>query len=184
MTKYIERHKFAFDEVFDADATNEDVYRRTAFPLVQYLFEGGKATCFAYGQTGSGKTYTMLDGKQGLYVLAARDIFVKLRSPENSHLGVYIGFYEIYQGQLHDLLNNRKKLHAREDGKGGVVVGGLKEYEVVNVEQVFEYGNHSRSTGNYPEEGIGWGVRICEWPLQDLPTLTTSNQHRQHHHRA
>ncbi|KAF9998677.1 Kinesin-like protein kif24 [Modicella reniformis] len=113
MTKYIERHKFAFDEVFDADATNEDVYRKTAYPLVQYLFEGGKATCFAYGQTGSGKTYTMLDQKQGLYVLAARDIFVKLRSPENSHLGVFIGFYEIYQGQLHDLLNNRKKLHAR-----------------------------------------------------------------------
>ncbi|KAK3817366.1 MAG: P-loop containing nucleoside triphosphate hydrolase protein [Benniella sp.] len=151
MTKYIERHRFVFDEVFDADATNEDVYRKTAFPLVQYLFEGGKATCFAYGQTGSGKTYTMLDGKQGLYVLAARDIFVRLRNPENSHLGVYIGFYEIYQGQLHDLLNNRKKLHAREDGKGGVVVAGLKEYEIVNVEglmQVFEYGNHSRSTGS------------------------------------
>ncbi|KAI1304849.1 Kinesin-like protein kif24 [Mortierella claussenii] len=151
MTKFIERHKFVFDEVFDSDATNEDVYRRTAYPLVQYLFEGGKATCFAYGQTGSGKTYTMLDEKQGLYVLAAKDIFVKLRSPENSHLSVYIGFYEIYQGQLHDLLNNRKKLHAREDGKSSVVVAGLKEYEIVNVEglmQVFEYGNNARSTGS------------------------------------
>ncbi|KAF9940819.1 Kinesin-like protein kif24 [Mortierella alpina] len=151
MTKFIERHKFVFDEVFDSDASNEDVYRRTAYPLVQYLFEGGKATCFAYGQTGSGKTYTMLDDKQGLYVLAARDIFVKLRNPENSHLSVYIGFYEIYQGQLHDLLNNRKKLHAREDGGGSVVVAGLKEYEIVNVEglmQVFEYGNSARSTGS------------------------------------
>ncbi|KAF9095052.1 Kinesin-like protein kif24 [Mortierella sp. AD031] len=151
MTKYIERHKFVFDEVFDSDATNEDVYRRTAYPLVQYLFEGGKATCFAYGQTGSGKTYTMLDGKQGLYVLAARDIFDKLKCPENSHLSVYIGFYEIYQGQLHDLLNERKKLHAREDGKSSVVISGLREYEIVNVEglmQVFEYGNNARSTGS------------------------------------
>lgn len=25
MTKFIERHKFIFDEVFDTDATNEDV---------------------------------------------------------------------------------------------------------------------------------------------------------------
>jgi len=25
MTKYIERHKFVFDEVFDSEATNEDV---------------------------------------------------------------------------------------------------------------------------------------------------------------
>lgn len=93
----------------------------------------------------------MLDDKQGLYVLAARDIFVLLRNPGNSHLSVYIGFYEIYQGQLHDLLNNRKKLHAREDNKGSVVISGLKEYEIVNVEglmQVFEYGNNARSTGS------------------------------------
>ncbi|KAF9537865.1 Kinesin-like protein kif24 [Mortierella hygrophila] len=151
MTKYIERHGFIFDEVFDSDATNEDVYRRTAYPLVQYLFEGGRATCFAYGQTGSGKTFTMLDDKQGLYVLAARDIFVMLRKPENAHLTAYIGFYEIYQGHLHDLLNKRKKLHPREDGKSNVVISGLKEYEILNVEglmQVFEYGNNARSTGS------------------------------------
>ncbi|KAG0218460.1 Kinesin-like protein kif24 [Mortierella sp. GBA43] len=151
MTKYIERHNFVFDEVFDSDASNEDVYKRTAYPLVQYLFEGGKATCFAYGQTGSGKTYTMLDDKQGLYVLAARDIFVTLRKPEYAHLAAHIGFYEIYQGQLYDLLNNRKKLQAREDGKNNVVITGLKEYEIMNVQglmQVFEYGNNARSTGS------------------------------------
>ncbi|KAF9216452.1 Kinesin-like protein kif24 [Podila verticillata] len=151
MTKFIERHNFVFDEVFDSDATNEDVYKRTAYPLVQYLFEGGKATCFAYGQTGSGKTFTMLDDKQGLYVLAARDIFVMLRKPENSHLGAFIGFYEIYQGHLYDLLNSRKRLHPREDGKSNVVISGLKEYEIVNVQglmQVFEYGNNVRSTGS------------------------------------
>ncbi|ORZ16729.1 P-loop containing nucleoside triphosphate hydrolase protein [Lobosporangium transversale] len=151
MTKYIERHNFIFDDVFDSDATNEDVYRRTAYPLVQYLFEGGKATCFAYGQTGSGKTFTMLDDKQGLYVLAARDIFIMLRKPEHSHLSAYIGFYEIYQGHLYDLLNNRKRLNPREDGKSNVVISGLKEYEIVNVQglmQVFEYGNNVRSTGS------------------------------------
>ncbi|KAK3808743.1 MAG: P-loop containing nucleoside triphosphate hydrolase protein [Benniella sp.] len=151
MTKYIERHNFVFDEVFDSDSSNEEVYKRTAYPLVQYLFEGGKATCFAYGQTGSGKTFTMLDDKQGLYVLAARDIFITLRKPEYSHLSAYIGFYEIYQGQLYDLLNQRKRLQAREDGKSNVVITGLKEYEIMNVQglmQVFEYGNNARSTGS------------------------------------
>lgn len=47
LTKYIEEHGFVFDEVFDTDASNEDVYRKTAKPLVDYVFSGGKATCFA-----------------------------------------------------------------------------------------------------------------------------------------
>lgn len=102
------------------------------------------------GQTGSGKTFTMLDPKQGLYIMAARDIFAMLREPENQHLSAWIGLYEIYQGQLYDLLNERKKLFAREDGKNNVIVTGLKEYPIDNVDkliQVFDYGSSVRSTG-------------------------------------
>lgn len=118
--------------------------------MVKYIFNGGKATCFAYGQTGSGKTYTMMDPKHGLYILAAKDIFNMLQLPEYQHLCAWIGFYEIYQGQLYDLLANRKKLFAREDGKQNVVIVGLKEYLIKNVSdlmQVFEFGNQVRSTG-------------------------------------
>ena len=93
----------------------------------------------------------MLDPRQGLYVMAARDIFASLRKPENQHLSAWIGLYEIYQGQLYDLLNNRKKLFAREDGKQNVIIMGLKEFPIDNVDklvQVFAYGNQIRSTGN------------------------------------
>ncbi|ORY91826.1 P-loop containing nucleoside triphosphate hydrolase protein [Syncephalastrum racemosum] len=151
LTKYIEQHSFTYDDVFDYDAKNDQVYQRTAQPLVKYIFGGGKATCFAYGQTGSGKTFTMLDPQYGLYVLAARDIFNMLKQPEYEHLSAWIGFYEIYQGQLYDLLNNRKKLFAREDGKQNVVIVGLKEYVIKNVNdlmQVFEFGSQARSTGS------------------------------------
>ncbi|KAI8060111.1 P-loop containing nucleoside triphosphate hydrolase protein [Gongronella butleri] len=151
LTKYIEQHAFTFDDVFDVDDSNDKIYQRTAQPLVHYVFNGGKATCFAYGQTGSGKTYTMLDPDHGLYVLAARDVFALLCQPEYQHLSAYIGFYEIYQGQLYDLLNARKKLFAREDGKQNVVIVGLKEYVIKNVEdlmKVFEYGSQCRSTGS------------------------------------
>ncbi|KXS20169.1 kinesin-domain-containing protein [Gonapodya prolifera JEL478] len=150
LTRYIEQHSFVFDEVFDEAANNEDVYRRTAQPLVESIFTGGKATCFAYGQTGSGKTYTMLAEQTGLYVLAAKDIFTLLELPQYSHLFAWVSFYEIYQGQLYDLLNHRKKLFAREDGKQQVCIAGLAEFDVDNVEklmQIFEYGNQARSTG-------------------------------------
>jgi hypothetical protein len=102
------------------------------------------------GQTGSGKTYTMLDSTNGLYVKAGRDIFHLLRQPQNSHLSAHVSFYEIYQGHLYDLLGNRKKLYAREDGKQQVVIKGIQEYEVDNVDrlmQIFEAGNATRSTG-------------------------------------
>ncbi|SAL96704.1 hypothetical protein [Absidia glauca] len=151
MSRYIEQHSFTFDDVFNFDTPNVNVYQRTALPLVNYIFKGGKATCFAYGQTGSGKTFTMLDPKHGLYIMAANDIFSLLRQPEHQHLSAWIGLYEIYQGHLYDLLNNRKKLYAREDGKQNVVISGLKEYPIDNVDkliQVFDYGNQIRTTGS------------------------------------
>ena len=99
---------------------------------------------------GSGKTYTMLNATDGLYVKAGRDIFDILQKPENQHLEAWASFYEIYQGHLYDLLNNRQRLFAREDGKQQVCIVGLQEVEVDAVEQlmkVFEYGNMARSTG-------------------------------------
>lgn len=59
LTKYLENQHFRFDYAFDDSCDNEKVYKYTAKPLVQTIFEGGMATCFAYGQTGSGKTHTM-----------------------------------------------------------------------------------------------------------------------------
>lgn len=73
----------------------------------------GNATCFAYGQTGAGKTHTMLGsspGRPGLYALALRDIFAHLSATQtHSPLSVYVSFFEIYCGQLYDLLDHRKR---------------------------------------------------------------------------
>ncbi|KAI9599222.1 P-loop containing nucleoside triphosphate hydrolase protein [Syncephalis fuscata] len=143
MSKFTEQHQFIFDEVFETTDDNEDVYKRTALPLVEYVFEGGKATC-------SGKTHTMLNMRCGLYVLAAADMFYLLNEPEYAHLAAYVSFFEIYQGALYDLLNRRRKLFAREDGKQRVQITGLQEYMIESVDQlieVFEYGSNNRSTG-------------------------------------
>ncbi|KAI1900156.1 hypothetical protein AGOR_G00047110 [Albula goreensis] len=78
LTRYLENQTFRFDYAFDDSTTNEMVYRFTARPLVETIFERGMATCFAYGQTGSGKTHTMggdfsgknQDCSKGIYALA------------------------------------------------------------------------------------------------------------------
>ncbi|NXJ71786.1 KIF24 protein, partial [Rostratula benghalensis] len=153
LTQYILQHVFYFDEVFGESCTNQDVYMKTAHPLIQHIFNGGNATCFAYGQTGAGKTYTMIGTHRnpGLYALAAKDIFRHLEaSPSRKELLVLISFYEIYCGQLYDLLNGRKRLFAREDSKHVVQIVGLREVQVDSVDLLLEVilkGGKERSTG-------------------------------------
>ncbi|KAM4850131.1 kinesin-like protein KIF24 [Urocitellus parryii] len=153
LTQYILQHVFYFDEVFGEACTNGDVYMKTTYPLIQHIFNGGNATCFAYGQTGAGKTYTMIGTHQnpGLYALAAKDIFRQLEmSQPRRHFFVWISFYEIYCGQLYDLLNRRKRLFAREDSKHVVQIVGLQELQVDSVEVLLEVilkGSKERSTG-------------------------------------
>ncbi|XP_005507850.2 kinesin-like protein KIF24 isoform X1 [Columba livia] len=153
LTQYILQHVFYFDEVFGESCTNQDVYMKTAHPLIQHIFNGGNATCFAYGQTGAGKTYTMIGTHRnpGLYALAAKDIFGHLEASQSrKDLHVLISFYEIYCGQLYDLLNGRKRLFAREDGKHIVQIVGLREVQVDSVDLLLEVilkGGKERSTG-------------------------------------
>jgi hypothetical protein len=150
LTKYTDRHQFTFDDVFGPQCSNEMVYERTAAPLIQSVFDGGKATCFAYGQSGSGKTFTMLNSQNGLFVLACRDIFRLLSKDVYKDLGVFVSFYEIYQGHLYDLLHERKRVFAREDRHQNVVIQGLVELQVRKPDDlvnVFHHGSLSRSTG-------------------------------------
>lgn len=153
LKEYILQHVFYFDEVFSETFTNQDVYMKTAHPLIQHAFNGGNATCFAYGQTGAGKTYTMIGTLKnpGLYALAAKDIFHQLETNhQKKDHSVWISFYEIYCGQLYDLLNGRKRLYAREDGKHVVQVVGLREVQVHSVDFLLEVivkGSRERSTG-------------------------------------
>ncbi|XP_038559825.1 kinesin-like protein KIF2A isoform X3 [Micropterus salmoides] len=160
LTRYLENQTFRFDYAFDDSTTNEMVYRFTARPLVETIFERGMATCFAYGQTGSGKTHTMggdfsgknQDCSKGIYALAARDVFLMLKKPNYKKLDlqVYATFFEIYSGKVFDLLNRKAKLRVLEDGKQQVQVVGLQEKEVKCTEDVLkliDLGNSCRTSG-------------------------------------
>ena len=151
LTKYVEEHAFNFDLAFDENVTNEQIYLQTVRPMIEAAFHKTKVTCFAYGQTGSGKTFTMMGNKKqipGLYLLAAYDIFSLLQNYQN--FSIWISFYEIYCGKLFDLLNERKILTAREDGKQNICIAGLTEKNVTDLNilmQIIEYGLNCRTVG-------------------------------------
>ncbi|XP_062509227.1 kinesin-like protein KIF2A [Corticium candelabrum] len=160
LTKFLENHQFRFDFSFDENATNTMVYRYTAQPLVETIFDRGMATCFAYGQTGSGKTHTMggdfhgkdQDCSKGIYIMAAQDVFRLAKLPKNrsKDLTVSCSFFEIYSGKVFDLLNEKKKLCVLEDGNQVVQVVGLEEeivHDVPDVLQLIQSGNTVRTSG-------------------------------------
>ncbi|XP_017077568.2 kinesin-like protein Klp59C [Drosophila eugracilis] len=161
LVKFLDNHSFRFDYVFNEDCSNASVYEFTAQPLIRHIFEGGMATCFAYGQTGSGKTHTMggqFSGKlqncmDGIYAMAARDVFSNLSSPDyvNLKLKTFCSFFEIYGSRVYDLLMPGKpQLRVLEDGNQQVQVVGLTENAVKSVGDVLallELGNSVRTSG-------------------------------------
>ena len=104
---------FNFDRVFDSDTAQEYVYNHCAKDLVLSCFEGYNATILAYGQTGSGKTFTMgssnvvsEEKNLGIIPRVVRDIYNEInRRRDNFEFIVKVSFLEIYNEEIHDLLD-------------------------------------------------------------------------------
>ena len=54
-----EEISFMYDNVFDMDSTQEEVFDKVGGPVLNNILEGFHGTIMAYGQTSSGKTHTM-----------------------------------------------------------------------------------------------------------------------------
>ncbi|XP_074375685.1 kinesin-like protein KIN-13B [Apium graveolens] len=87
---------------------------------------------------------------QPLPLKASQDIFRLMHYNDlNQGYQLFVSFFEIYGGKLFDLLNDRKKLCMREDGKQQVCIVGLQEFRVSDVDtikELIERGNATRST--------------------------------------
>ncbi|VDM21157.1 unnamed protein product [Hydatigera taeniaeformis] len=121
LTKYLENQSFRFDYAFDENADNALVYRYTAQPLVQSIFEHGMATCFAYGQTGSGKTHTMggefhgkglQDCSNGIYALAAAGFIFTSTLTDVRHIA-FIPFGVLITANLHNKFVSASRLYPK-----------------------------------------------------------------------
>ena len=51
---------FKVKDVFDTNASQEDIFNKCGKPMLDSFMDGFNVTFLAYGQTGSGKTYTMM----------------------------------------------------------------------------------------------------------------------------
>ena len=81
--------------------------------------------------------------------MAASDIFTYLQQNRENGISIGVSYFEIYCGKLFDLLNERKKLQAREDAKQNINIVGLKRFSVTNPQELFEmiqFGNSIRVT--------------------------------------
>lgn len=92
------------------------------------------------------------DCKNGIYAMAAKDVFAFLRSPKYAPMNLVVSasFFEIYSGKVFDLLSNKQKLRVLEDGKQQVQVVGLTEKVVDSVDEVLkliQHGNVARTSG-------------------------------------
>ncbi|XP_016057558.1 PREDICTED: kinesin-like protein KIF18B [Miniopterus natalensis] len=142
---------FVFDRVFGEAATQQDVFQHTTHRILDSFLQGYNCSVFAYGATGAGKTHTMLgtEGDPGIMYLTTMELYRRLEArQEEKRFEVLISYQEVYNEQIHDLLEPKGPLAIREDPDKGVVVQGLSFHQPTTAEQLLEMltrGNRNRT---------------------------------------
>lgn len=148
VTKFVDSQGFKLDNTFAEHESTDSLYQCSIQPLFDFLFMGGIVTCFAYGQTGSGKTYTM----EGVQEKSVHDLYAGaqiMNEESGRHFTFTVSYFEIYMGNLYDLLNNHAKIEIQEDKNQRMQINGLHEVESMSAEKMLElidYGASVRST--------------------------------------
>ncbi|CCG82907.1 Kinesin family protein [Taphrina deformans PYCC 5710] len=146
--------RYAFDHIFDENASQKEVYEHTSRPLLDGIFDGFNATVFAYGATGCGKTHTISGTMEdpGLIFLTFEELFQRIRNLEDEKIvEVSITYLEIYNETIRDLLipgGSTKVLNLREDANKQISVAGLSSHVPQSVQHVMEMilmGNGNRT---------------------------------------
>lgn len=126
--------RYAFDRVFDENATQEEVYMSTTKSLLDSILDGYNATVFAYGATGCGKTHTISGTLQhpGIIFLTMQELFEKVEAISPiKRTEISLSYLEIYNETIRDLLvpgGSTKGLALREDADQKISVPGLSTH--------------------------------------------------------
>ncbi|CAE8728653.1 unnamed protein product [Polarella glacialis] len=187
--------KFAFDCAMRAEIGQQEVFDRTARPLLHKVLEGYNGCLFAYGQTGSGKTWTMQGSAEnkGVIPLLCAELFKEIDAlVEAKNITVVCSVLEIYNERIKDLLapEGGEGLEIRDDTTGGkgIHVDGLSEVPVKSCETVLSLitkAQAQRAVGqtNMNEHSsrshsvVTLRVAACDTDDVDGVTLTVSKLH-------
>eukprot|EP00759_Apiculatamorpha_spiralis_P039378 PhF_6_TR38170/c0_g1_i1/m.57029/K10393/KIF2_24, MCAK; kinesin family member 2/24 len=178
LTPYTDTHTYDVDAVYDQNATNVDVYRRSVSDLVRKTIEhGGRAAIFTFGTVGSGKTHMMYGSEYepGLYRMVAGDVF-RLVSPGTK---VFLSMFELYGASIFDLLEDGTVVQCMEDGNGDVNFVGATEKRVDTAKQLSaavakgSMNRHTRVLGSNENSSSSHAVLVItlRGPTEDKITL-------------
>jgi len=149
---------FTFDQVYDWNCTQTEIFDITARPIVDSCMEGYNGTIFAYGQTGTGKSHTM-EGKddppelRGIIPNTFEYVFSMIAKQSGTkEFLVRASYLEIYNEEIRDLLakDHTKKLELKESPDKGVYVKDLMQFVVKGVAEmnsVQAVGKKNRAVG-------------------------------------
>lgn len=185
--------RFSFDCVMRSTTTQQEVFDRTARPLLYKVLEGYNGCMFAYGQTGSGKTWTMQgEGSgenRGLIPLLCSELFneVKARSTVKN-VTIVCSVLEIYNERIKDLLATEasEDLSIREDnaiGGRGIYVEGLSETGVQTAEEVLTLITKAQSRRAIGQTNMNEHssrshsvvtLRIAAWDIDDVDGVSST----------
>eukprot|EP00210_Caulerpa_lentillifera_P000893 g864.t1 len=115
-----EQYCFAFNGVFNAEATQEEVFEGVASTVIEGALTGYNGTVFAYGQTGSGKTFTITGGPEryidrGIIPRAISMIFSEITKRTDHSYSVHVSYLEIYNDVVYDLLDPDREVKDIDD---------------------------------------------------------------------
>jgi kinesin family protein 18/19 len=146
-----EKH-YAFDYAFGPNASQDQVFDKSARFLIDGVLQGYNATVFAYGATGAGKTYTMLGevNNAGMMLMTFIELFNRMETLSfDRQYKARISYLEIYNEVVRDLLHpTQETLDIREDPIKGIQIANLSEILATSPEEVvnsIRLGNRRRT---------------------------------------
>uniref|UniRef100_A0A6B2KZ33 Kinesin-like protein n=1 Tax=Arcella intermedia TaxID=1963864 RepID=A0A6B2KZ33_9EUKA len=120
--------QYTFDNCFDSDASQAEVFSKEIEPLLPNLLRGINSTIFCYGMTGAGKTHTMqgTEVDPGIIPRAVAKLFEYIQDRTRNYK-MFMSYFELYNNNIYDLINlNSTPLPIREDNQKNIFIPNLK----------------------------------------------------------